>query len=178
MTRRWMVIVVAVVCAAVALASGQARTPERFGGSFTDAPRPEQQHLVAGWDANPDNRITGKSLAPTEAYDTMSPSTRTTFEAVTHALYHEAHRGRRSRSDGRRLSTGQVVHGEIKDNRLLRPVPDYVLLEPDALYGLYRSQEFKRTGKARTSHRLPDELSAAGGALFHAGPRTGCLADV
>ena len=48
MTSRWMAILVAFVCAAAALASGQARDPESFGGKF-ETLRPEQQRLVAGW---------------------------------------------------------------------------------------------------------------------------------
>ena len=182
MTGRWTAVLVAVVCASVALAYGQARAPESFGGKF-DTLRPEQQRLVAGWVAEY-NRITGKALAPAEAYDTMSPSTRTTFEAVTHALLTT----KLTAENGKSLGTGldliqlvEAVHGEIKDTRGDHQFRIYVLLKPDALDRLYRSQEFKRTRDNTIFHiGYPINFRQQGGApsMQVSVTRTGRRADV
>ena len=182
MTGRWTAVLVAVVCASVALAYGQARAPESFGGKF-DTLRPEQQRLVAGWVAEY-NRITGKALAPAEAYDTMSPSTRTTFEAVTHALLTT----KLTAENGKSLGTGldliqlvEAVHGEIRDTRGDHQFRIYVLLKPDALDRLYRSQEFKRTRDNTIFHiGYPINFRQQGGApsMQVSVTRTGRRADV
>jgi hypothetical protein len=182
MTRRWMAVSGALVCLSVALASGQARAPESFGGKF-ETLRPEQQRLVAGWVAEY-NHVTGKSLAPTEAYDTMSPSTRTTFEAVTHALLTT----KLTAEDGKSLGTGldliqlvEAVHGQIPETRGDHQFRLYVLLKPDGLDRLYRSREFKRTRDNTIFHiGYPINFRQQGGApsMQVSVTRTGRRADI
>jgi hypothetical protein len=146
MLGRWTAVLLAAVCAAVAAAHGQGQPPGSFGGKF-ETLRPEQQRLGVGWVAEY-NRVTDKSTAPAQAYDTMSPSTRTTFEAVTHALLTST----LTASNGSSLGTGldpvqlvEAVHGQITGVRGDHQFRIYGLLKPDALDRLYRSQEFKRT---------------------------------
>ena len=54
-----------------------------FGGTFTDL-KPEQKRLVKEWYQQFD-QIVGEELNPEVAYGELPYSTRTTFEAVTHA---------------------------------------------------------------------------------------------
>jgi hypothetical protein len=182
MTGRWAAALLVSVCAAVALASGQARTPESFGGKF-ETLHPEQQRLVAGWVAEY-NRITGKSLAAAEAYDSLAPSTRTTFEAVTHALLTT----KLTAENGNPLGTGvdlvqmvEAVHGEIQDARGDHQFRIYVLLKPDALDRLYRSREFKRTRDNTVFHiGYPINFRQQGGApsMQVSVTKTGRRADI
>jgi hypothetical protein len=146
MACRWTTVLVLLVCAAVSLASGEKKDPPRSGGRF-DTLRPEQQRLVTRW-VGEYMRITGKSLTPAESYDKMSASTRATFEAVTHALLNTT----LTAQDGSSLGTGldlvqlvEAVQGQIPGLRGDRQFRLYVLLEPDALDRLSRSQQFKRT---------------------------------
>ncbi len=182
MSGRWTAVLVALVCAAVALAAGQARTPESFGGKF-DTLRPEQQRLVAGWVAEY-SRVTGKSLTPIQAYDAMSPSTRTTFEAVTHALLTT----KLTAENGEPLGTGldliqlvEAVHGQIAHARGDHQFRLYVLLRPDALDRLYRSREFKRTRDNTIFHiGYPINFRQQGGtpSMQVSVTRTGRRADI
>jgi hypothetical protein len=146
MVCRRMVATACVIGAVLSLAFSQATDPQRFGGTF-ETLRVEQQRLVAGWIAE-FNQATGNSLVAEHAYNELSPSTRTTFEAVTHALLTT----QLTAQDGTALGTGldlvqlvEAVHGQLPDARGDRQFRLYVLLKPDALNRLYRSREFKRS---------------------------------
>ena len=57
----------------------------RFGGTFSTL-LPVQQALIRSW-YDQYGKITGNQVAPETGYDALKPSVRTSFEAVTHALY-------------------------------------------------------------------------------------------
>lgn len=182
MTGRWIAVLVAVLHASVALAFGQTRAPESFGGNF-ETLRPEQQRLVAEW-VGEYNRVTGKSVTPAEEYERMSPSTRTTFEAVTHALVTTKLTADNGKSLGTAIDLVQMVeavHGEIPDARGDHQYRIYVLLKPDALDRLYRSKEFKRTRDNTIFHiGYPINFRQQGGvpSIQVSITRTGRRADV
>jgi hypothetical protein len=179
---RWMAVLSWLVCTLAPLAAGQSPNTPRFGGRF-DTLRPEQQQLVRGWFGEY-RRVTGKTLAPADAYDEMAPSTRTTFEAVTHALLTT----KLTTAGGSSLGTGldlvqmvEAVHGQLTDARGDHQYRIYVLLKPDAVDRLYKSREFKRTGDNTIFHiGYPVNFRQQGGtpSLQVSVTRTGRRADI
>jgi hypothetical protein len=114
----------------------------------------------------------------------MSPSTRTTFEAVTHALLTT----KLTAENGEPLGTGldliqlvEAAHGEISDIRGDHQFRIYVLLKPDGLDRLYRSREFKRTRDNTIFHiGYPINFRQQGGtpSMQVSVTRTGRRADI
>ena len=182
MTVRRTTIIVLLICALVSPVSGQEKKPGRSGGRF-DTLRPEQQRLIANW-VGEYARITGKSLTPAESYDKLSASTRATFEAVTHALLDTT----LTTQDGSSLGTGldliqlvEAVYGQIPGLGGDRQFRLYVLLKPDALDRLSRSQEFKRRSDNDVFHAgYPISFRQRGGvpALQLSVTATGRRADI
>src|SRR5689334_19707662 len=143
---KWLAIISVVCVSFFALASNQTNETRRFGGRY-DRLLPEQQKLVEAWIVEY-SRITGQSFDTESIYDSLPLSTRSTFEAVTHALL----RTKLTADDGSSLGTGldlvqlvEAVHGQIPNTRGDHQFRVYVLLKPDALDRLYKSREFKRT---------------------------------
>jgi len=124
MVCRRMAAAACVVGAVLSSAFSLATDPQRFGGRF-EALRVEQQRLVKAW-ITEFNRATGTSLMAESAYDELSPSTRTTFDAVTHALLTT----QLTAQDGTALGTAldlvqlvEAVHGQLADARGDRQSP-------------------------------------------------------
>lgn len=143
---KWLSTVSVLCVSLLAFAPDRATETQRFGGRYDRLLR-DQQKLVDAWILEY-SRITGQSLETESIYDSLPLSTRTTFEAVTHALL----RTKLTAEDGSSLGNGldlvqliEAVHGQIPNTRGDHQFRVYVLLKPDALDLLYKSREFKRT---------------------------------
>jgi hypothetical protein len=117
----------------------------QFGGTYANL-KPGQQRLVDEW-FRQYNEITKQNLNPAEDYDKLSLSTRTTFEAVTHALL----TSKLTDQSGRPLGTAidlvsyvETVHGMIPRTRGDLQFRIYVALKPTAVEMMEASREFKR----------------------------------
>ena len=118
----------------------------RFGGAYSglDARR---QHYIADWVAR-FAKTTGQAVEPGPFYDeVMAQSTKTTFDAITHALLTTKLTDSSGRSLGDALSLierVESVSGERPGASGDRQFRMYVRLIPGALDTLRRSKEFKR----------------------------------
>jgi hypothetical protein len=118
---------------------------ESFGGSFKSL-NPEQQKLVVNM-LQALARATKTQLDPEKAYDGARQSLRSTFDAVTHALWNT----KLTDPDGKSLGTAldlietvEDIAGEVPEARGDRQFRIYVYLKPNAVETLGASQEFKR----------------------------------
>ena len=106
--------------------------------------RPEQKRLIDDFIRHY-NTTTGSDLVAEQAYDNARLSTRTTFDAVTHALLNAKMTDAQGKSLGRAIdlvdAVDQVMGEESGVGGDLQ-FRLYVYLKPDALDILSRSQEF------------------------------------
>jgi hypothetical protein len=182
MSVRLIVAFVWLVSAFPTPGAGQSAGRQQFGGLF-DTLRPEQQTLVREWVAE-SNRVTGASMVASDAYNALASSTRTTFEAVTHALLTQKLTG----EDGSSLGTGldliqmvEAAHGQLPGARGDHQFRLYVLLKADAVDRLYKSREFRRAGDNTIFHiGYPLNFRQQGGVptLQVSVTRTGRRADI
>jgi hypothetical protein len=117
----------------------------QFGGTYANL-KPAQQRLVDKW-FRQYNEITKQNLKPAEEYDGLLLSTRTTFEAVTHALLTSKLTDQSARSLGTTIDLilyVETVHGKIPRTRGDLQFRIYVALKPTALEVLEASREFRR----------------------------------
>jgi len=153
-----------------------------FGGSY-ERLAPQQQELVQRWFVEYE-KVTGNRADPQTSYDTLRPSVRTTFEAVTHALMKSKLTDAKGQSLGNALSLIKLVesvHGEIPKTRGDEQFRIYVLLTDDAFDKLYQSVEFKRTGDNSVYHiGYPINFRQQGGvpSIQISVTRTGLRADI
>jgi len=120
--------------------------PQRFGGAYSDLDERRQQ-LVGHWVAR-FTKVTGQRLDARSFYDDiLSLSTKTTFEAVTHALMTTP----LTDASGQKFADGLVliervdsVKGEVSGTPSDRQFRMYVRLTSNAREMLNRSREFKR----------------------------------
>ena len=120
--------------------------PQRFGGAYSELDARRQQ-LVADWVAR-FTKVTGQSLDARSFYDDiLSLSTKTTFDAVTHALMTTP----LTDASGQKFGDGlaliervDTVKGEVPGTSGDRQFRMYVRLTPNAREMLERSREFKR----------------------------------
>ena len=106
---------------------------------------PAQKKLIDEWYAEY-NQMTHDNSQPTE-YDQFSLSTRTTFDAVTHALMTTELRDKSGKSMGNALRLVQsieAINGKVPHARGDLQFRVYVVLKPDALEELKASREFFR----------------------------------
>ncbi len=151
--------------AAPALA--QQPAPVRFGGSYAQLD-PRCQRLVDGWVAR-FNKATGQAVQPAPFYDqVVGLSTRTTFEAIAHALITIPLTDASKSSLGDALALIErvdTVRGEVAGARGDRQFRMYVRLTPGALDTLARSREFKRSVDNTIYHKgYPTSYRGRGGA--------------
>jgi hypothetical protein len=120
--------------------------PQRFGGAYSDLDVRRQQ-LVGDWVAR-FAKVTGQSLDARSFYDDiLRLSTKTTFDAVTHALLTTPLTDASGQTFGDGLSLIErvdTVKGEVSGTPGDRQFRMYVRLIPDARERLDRSREFKR----------------------------------
>jgi hypothetical protein len=151
-------------------------------GSF-DALAPQQKKMVLDWHAEYE-KITGTHVDPETSYDSLNPSVRTTFEAVTNALLKTHLTDAKGQPLGNALSLIKLiesVHGKIPDTRGDQQFRIYVLLADDALDKLYKCREFKRTSDNSVYHiGYPINFRQQGGvpSIQVSVTRTGLRADI
>jgi hypothetical protein len=124
---------------------GQAAgTQPQFHGTYEEL-KPAQKQLIDEWYAEY-NRMTNDHSEPTE-YNQFSLSTRTTYEAVTHALMTTSLTDKSGKPMGSALDLVQAIeaiNGKVPRARGDMQFRMYVLLKPDALQRLKDSGEFFR----------------------------------
>ena len=130
---------------AVQIAKGQQPAP-RFGGAYADLGE-RRQKLVDDWIGR-FNQSTGQALESQAFYDTyLRLSTKTTFEAVSHALLTTALTDASGASLGDALALVEhvdLVRGEVPGAPGDGQFRMYVRLVPTARATLERSREFRR----------------------------------
>ena len=124
-----------------------------FHGTYEEL-RPGQRNLVDQWYTEY-NRLTGEHLTAA-AYDQLPVSTRTTFEAVTHALLTTNLTDASGKSLGNALGLVQAIEavsGKVPSARGDLQFRIYVLLTPTALDTLKQSKEFYRDHDNTVYHK-------------------------
>lgn len=127
----------------------------RFEGRY-DELRPEQKRLVNDW-VRRYSKTTGKKVSAKGLWEGLPISTRTTFQAVTHALVTT----KLTREDGKTLSRSSLdmvqsideVAGKIPGAGGDEQFRIYVRLKPDAYDQFMKSQEFRRGMDNTVYHR-------------------------
>jgi len=135
------------------LAGQAAGTQPQFHGTYEEL-RPAQKQLIDEWYAEY-NRMTNDHSEPTE-YNQFSLSTRTTYEAVTHALMTTNLTDKPGKPMGTALDLVQAIeaiNGKVPRARGDMQFRMYVLLKPDALQKLKDSSEFFRDHDNTIYHR-------------------------
>lgn len=121
-----------------------ATAPHEMRGRYEEL-SPAQKKLIDEWYAEY-NRMTHDNSQPTE-YNGFSLSTRTTFEAVTHALVTTELTDKSGKSLGNALNLVQsieAINGKVPHAPGDLQFRIYVVLKPDALQKLKASSEFFR----------------------------------
>jgi hypothetical protein len=121
-----------------------ADTTVQFHGTYEEL-KPAQKKLIDEWYAEY-NRLANDHSDPAE-YNQFSLSTRTTFEAVTHALMTTKLTDKSGQSMGSALDLVQsieAINGKVPQARGDLQFRVYVLLKPDAQQKLKDSSEFFR----------------------------------
>jgi hypothetical protein len=120
--------------------------PQRFGGAYSDLGERRQQ-LVGDWVAR-FTKVTGQNLDARSFYDDiLTLSTKTTFDAVTHALLTTPLTDASGQQFGDGLALVErvdSVKGEVSGASSDRQFRMYARLTPNAREMLNRSREFKR----------------------------------
>ena len=125
-----------------------------FGAKYASL-KPEQKALVDDWIKRFSATIQ-KQVDPEKAYDNLPLSTKTTFNAVTHALLSTQ---LTDQSGGKLGSAIQIidkldtVHGEVPGARGDEQFRIYVQLKPGALDVLDKSREFRRMEDNTSYHK-------------------------
>lgn len=115
-----------------------------FKGTYAQL-KPQQQKLIDDWYAEYD-KMMHENLPPSD-YDELSLSTRTTFEAVTHALMTTHLTSKSGEPMGDALDLVQsieTINGKIPKARGDLQFRVYVILRPNALQTLRNSTQFFR----------------------------------
>jgi hypothetical protein len=143
--------------------------PLQFGGAYSGLGE-RRQHLVDDWLARLKN-TTGQSVEPAAFYDELLPVSKTTFDAVTHALMttpltDAAGTALAGVHDALALIEHvDSISGQVPGASGDRQFRIYVRLIPDALDTLARSQQFKRGVDNFIFHKgYPTNYRAEGGA--------------
>ena len=120
--------------------------PRRFGGTYSELDQ-RRQHLVDDWVAR-FVKVTGQTLDARAFYDDiLGLSTKTTFDAVTHALLTTPLTDASGQNFADALALVErvdTVKGEVSGAPSDRQFRMYVRLTPSARQMLERSREFKR----------------------------------
>jgi hypothetical protein len=131
----------------------QAATVPDFHGSY-EGLNAEQKRLIDEWYADY-NKLTGDHADPHE-YNQYSLSTRTTYEAVTHALTTTS----LTDKDGKPIGSAfdlveavEAINGKVTRARGDLQFRMYVILKPDAVQKLHDSQQFFRDRDNTVYHK-------------------------
>jgi hypothetical protein len=143
------------IIATFAMAPSAQQQPPRFGGAYSGL-ESRRQALVDNW-VGRFVRTTGLKMEPGPFYDEIvSLSTKTTFDAVTHALLTTKLTDRSGASLGDALALVErldSVRGEVAGVPGDRQFRLYVRLVSGALETLARSQQFKRAADNAVYHK-------------------------
>jgi hypothetical protein len=126
----------------------------RFGGTY-DLLEPEQRRLIDDW-VRRFSEVTGRSVPPDVLYNVIRLSTRTTFDAVTHALLTTSLTDESGKSLGPALDLVEhmeTIKGKVKGESGDRQFRMYAALKPDAKEILKKSREFKRDADNTIYHK-------------------------
>ena len=145
-------VLIGVLTAGIVLSQ---QAPPRFGGAYSELGERRQQ-LVDDW-VERFNKATGQGLDARSFYDDiLSLSSKTTFDAVTHALVTTPLTDGSGNMFGDALSLVEridTVRGEVSGTASDRQFRMYVRLMPDAREALERSREFKRGADNAIYHK-------------------------
>ena len=144
---------------------GNEATPRQFGGTY-DLLEPGPRRLVDDW-VERFNEVIGRTAPPDVVYNLARLSTRTTFDAVTHAL----NTTELSDESGQSLGTAldlvdqlETIKGKVKGAGGDQQFRIYVVLKPDAREILGKSQQFQRKGDNTIFHKgYPINYRGSGG---------------
>ncbi len=161
---RW--VTACTLIAILVISASAQETQPRFGGEYS-ALDERRQRLVDNWVAR-FTQITGKTVEPGAFYDAVVRlSTKTTFEAVTHALMTTAMTDEAGNSLGDALDLVEhvdTVRGKVLGAPGDRQFRMYARLKEDALETLARSQQFRRRRDNTVYHRgYPINFRGEGG---------------
>ena len=145
-------VTVAAAQTQVAASQNTGTTPQ-FHGTYEQL-KPQQRQLIDDWYADY-NKLTGDHAGPIE-YNQFSLSTRTTYEAVTHALMTTNLTDKSGKPMGTALDlveSIETINGKVARARGDLQFRMYVVLKPDALQTLKDSSEFFRDRDNTIYHR-------------------------
>ena len=125
-------------------------------GSTYASLRPQQTRLIDDWFTRL-SAVVQKPVDPAEGYENLPLSTRTTFNAVTHALLMT----KLTDGSGESLAESAIelvdrlddVAGQVLGSRGDRQFRIYVQVKPGALERLTRSKEFSRSADNTVYHK-------------------------
>lgn len=149
------IVVLMLSGAQVVWAQQEPSSAEETGSTYSSL-RPEQARLVDDWFTRV-SAVVQKPVDPEEGYENLPLSTRTTFNAVTHALLMTG----LTDGSGESLSDSAMelvdklddVAGQILGSRGDRQFRIYVQMKPGALELLTRSTEFSRRADNTVYHK-------------------------
>jgi hypothetical protein len=113
------------------------------------------RQLFDHW-AEQQNKIQKQKISPAERYNSLTPSQRTTYEAVTHALYFSKLTDSSGKPMGSALdlvSELEDIAGEVEGKRGDVQYRLYVKMVPNAENALMKCQEFKRDKDNTVFHK-------------------------
>jgi hypothetical protein len=125
-----------------------------FGGAF-DTLNQEQQRLVVEW-VDKFNAMFDQRHTPEDVCFRLGLSRRTTYEAVTHALYTSELTTKDGSSLGNALELVrevEAIKGRVPRSRGDLQFRMYVLLKPGVMETLKKSQEFRRSHDNTVYHK-------------------------
>jgi hypothetical protein len=142
-----------------------ATSQQQFPGTYEQL-RPAQKKLIDEWYGEY-NRLMNEHDSPSD-YDQLSLSTRTTFEAVTHALLTTSLTNKAGQLMGNALDLVQgieTINGKVPRARGDLQFRMYAVLTPDAVQTLKDSREFFRDRDNTVYHHgYPVNYRQGGGA--------------
>jgi hypothetical protein len=153
------------IASSAAILSAQQQLPQ-FGGSYTSLDA-RQQHLIDDW-VTRFSATSARKVEPAEFYDQVVRfSTRTTFEAITHALKTTPLTDASGASLGDAIDLIEridTVRGKVVAAGGDRQFRMYVRLKEDAMARLERSQQFERHADNSVYHKgYPINFRGRGG---------------
>jgi len=140
-------------CAGTPPGSAPAAIPTEFGGSFEQL-QPRQQRFVSDWLSSVD-AVTRDVREPGPVYDALPHSTRSTIEAVSHALLQTSLTDEHGSPSGVAFELVRLLetaHGRIPGTGGDQQFRLFVYLEVDAVERLEASREFSRHGDNLVFH--------------------------
>ncbi len=158
--------VMGLIVASPALAQQDPAKAATPGGSYSTL-RPQQTRLVDDWFTRL-SAVIQRPIDPAEGYDNLPLSTRTTFNAVTHALLMT----KLTDSAGVSLAESSIalvnkvddVSGQIMGSKSDQQFRIYAQMKPGVLQLLIRSREFSRSADNAVYHKgYPLSFRSTGG---------------